>query len=94
MSVIDGECLVVVQAWDRFATLHAHEEARAEFVRMNVDKIDFYGSLNRRGDSYVGIVDMEIWERVQDGAEVRIAPSQFPAKWTLREKGGDGKTKR
>lgn len=89
MTVVSGECLVVVQMWDRFATLHAHEEARLKFVRINVDKPDFYGSLNRRLDSYVGIVDAETWERVQAGEEVRVAPSQFPPKWTLRKKTRD-----
>ena len=85
MTIVNGEHLVVVQVWDRFATLHAHEEARIEFVRINVDMPDFYGSLNRRLDSYVGIVDMETWGRVQDDEEVRVASSQVPPRWTLRK---------
>jgi hypothetical protein len=81
-----GEYLVVVQMWDRFATIHAHEEARLEFVYVNVDKPDFYGSLNRRLDVYIGTVNANTWRRVQAGEEVRVAPSQAPPKWTLRKK--------
>lgn len=86
MTVVDTEFLVIVQVWKRFATLHKNEEERAEFVCINVDKEDFYGSLNYRYDIYVGSVDEETWKKVQQGEEVRVGKDKTPKEWTLRRK--------
>jgi hypothetical protein len=88
VSVVDGECLVVVQEWGQFVTLHAHEEARIKFVRKHLNHPDFSG-LNNNCTNYVGVVEPDVWKQVQAGQEVLRAPSQAPLKWTLRQKAKD-----
>lgn len=81
--VVDGECLVVVQCWDNFVTLHEHEEARLAFIRLNANRPDFYGSGNRRLESYVGVVDEKTWRSVRTVGDIRHP--EAPPKWTLRK---------